>query len=100
MRVNPEGRVRLSQRQAQILRMLCAEAPSTKEIAYRLTIAEATVAGHLDQMIRGLKLGSRQRLVLWAWQHPGALGGAWADPEVHPPGCECGGCLCAMLLVL
>lgn len=98
MRSSPaDGSIQLSVRQAQILTILCREALATKEIAWRLRLAESTVAGYIDDLVRALRLGSRARLVLWAMQHPQALQGERCERRVHPPRCKCGLAGCGIL---
>lgn len=84
-----ETKVQLSERQAQVLEILCAEGCQSKEIANRLGLAVHTVDGYIDQAIRVLKLGNRQRLILWGLQHPEAMLLEWTERRIHPPGCPC-----------
>ena len=92
-----ETKVQLSERQAQVLEILCAEGCQSKEIAARLDLAVHTVDGYIDQAIRVLKLGNRQRLVLWGLQHPGAMLLEWTEARIHPPGCPCQFDFCRIL---
>jgi DNA-binding CsgD family transcriptional regulator len=95
-----QSKCRLSARQAEILRILCGEAPATKDMAARLGLAHHTVDAYIDEMVRILCLGSRQRLIIWALQHPEAMSGEWCDPDLHPPGCSCAGAFCGILRAL
>lgn len=91
------GKVRLSIRETQILRLLCSEGLQTKEIAVRLRLSANTIAGYVDELLGGLRLGSKNVLIVWGMQHPEAIQGEWTDPKMHKPGCLCGRALCAIL---
>lgn len=89
MQKDSAGKVKLSVREAQLLYLLATEALSTKETAERLNLAYATVAGYIDDLLCELEICGRNKLILWALQHPEAFAGEAVDPRLHPPGCDC-----------
>ncbi|GEM_PF-6548941 len=95
--IDPAGRVQLSVRQVQVLRLLCTVAPPTKEIAAILRLSTHTVDGYIDEIVGELGLSGRQQLIVWGWQHPEAMMGCPVEPSFHPPGCLCGRAICALL---
>jgi DNA-binding NarL/FixJ family response regulator len=99
MQTDEAGRVRLSVREGQVLRVLCDfhADHTTKAIAASLGVSESTAAGYIDELNQRLGTRSKQRLGLWALHHPLAMQGEWCWPVIHRMGCKCGKGLCAVL---
>ena len=96
MQTNQNGYVKLAPREAQILRLLCSEAPSNKEIAARLGIATGTLRKYLDGMLDSLQAYTRGAILIWGLQHPEAMSGEWCEPTLHKPDCQCGALPCTL----
>jgi DNA-binding CsgD family transcriptional regulator len=96
LQVDPNGKAVLSVREAQVLRLLCQDAPTDKEIATRLKIAERTVCDYMRAIREGLGLSTRGALILWCVNNPAAFEGAAVVLLVPPPDrCPtCGGPRC------
>lgn len=95
MQNDGRGRVKLSLKERQVLRLLC-EGLQHKQIAERLGISVNTVASYVCD-IRGAIGNSTGLLAVWAMQHEAAFRGEWVDREIHKPGCRCKGPFCSML---
>jgi DNA-binding CsgD family transcriptional regulator len=81
--------VLLSEREAQVARLLCAGLGNA-EVAGELKISENTASVHIRNMLRGLGLQTRAQLAIWCLQHPEAiLLRDWSDYRAHPLDCEC-----------
>lgn len=100
LQTDSNGYVKLAPREAQILRLLCSEAPSNKEIAARLGIAPTTVRDYIASMCDGIHAWTRGALLIWGLQHPEAMLREWCQPTLHEQGCECGGLLCAVYQII
>jgi DNA-binding NarL/FixJ family response regulator len=86
----PDGAVRLTPRETEVLRMV-AEGLSNTEIAARLTISDETVKTHVGRILVKLALRDRTQAVVYAYETglvtPGTLGGCpMPGPPVSPPG--------------
>lgn len=88
--------VTLSERQIQVLRLMMAAHPD-KEIAARLSMSPATVAGHIRTCCHAIGLSTRMELARWAMQHPEALRGEPASRAMHD---ATAGCLCPYCVAL
>jgi DNA-binding CsgD family transcriptional regulator len=80
---------RLTLRQRQVA-ALVAEGRSNAEIASRLALAEGTIANHMEQALRRLKIRSRSQLAVWAYrqglyQPDGAMGDPAGSPSPNAP---------------
>jgi predicted ATPase/DNA-binding CsgD family transcriptional regulator len=62
------GRV-LTAREAEIAGMI-AQGMSNRDIASALVIAQRTVEGHVEHMLRKLGFGSRSQIAAWISEHP------------------------------
>lgn len=94
MQSDTKGNVVLSVREAQVLRELCQDAPSDKEIGGRLKMAERTVCAHMKALREGLGHDTRGSLIIWGKHHPQSLQGVAAEPSLHGRHCHCGSMLC------
>ena len=92
----PNVLVKLSRREAQVLRLVC-QANANKEIAFRLKTSTGAVKNHVSRLCRGLRLTNRMELCLWAIQHPQSLLEQFCDPRLHPPGCLCQSVYCSAM---
>ncbi len=63
-----EGFSRLTDRQRDVLRLICAHA-ANKEIAYRLAISEKTVKTHVTAILKALRVASRADALRLVNQH-------------------------------
>lgn len=100
MRTDSKGFVKLAPREAQILRLLCSEAPTNKEMAARLDIAPSTLRDYIDNMRDAIQVYTRGALLIWGLQHPEAMRGQWCEPTLHKRGCQCDGLLCGVYLII
>lgn len=83
-----DGSVALSSREHDVLRLLC-EGASNRQIASRLSIAEATVKTHVSVLLSKTGTSSRLEIVVWAFRHGYASSGVGASmPPAPPPATE------------
>lgn len=94
MQRHPQDRslIKLSPREAQLVRLICTEPLTHKEIATRLNLGITTVSGMVRDLVAELGIYGRSGLMIWGWQHPAALKGEWDDVFIHKPGCSCRFC--------
>ena len=91
--------VKLSRREAQVLKLLCQEGLAGKEIAERLSISPDTVRQYISGIRLGLGLENEKRLLIWGYQHMGAFVGAFEPLGLHEPGCSCDAIYCRAMRV-
>ncbi|CAM3116363.1 response regulator transcription factor [Actinomyces slackii] len=63
-----DGSVDLSDREHDVLRLLC-DGASNRKIASRLSISEATVKTHVSVLLHKTGASSRLEIVVWAFRH-------------------------------
>jgi DNA-binding NarL/FixJ family response regulator len=95
VRKTVDGQVVLSVREAQVLQLLCEDAPTDKEIALRLKLGERTVCDYMRAMRVGLNIWTRGGLIIWGLQHPQAFYAVPVEPGFHGRQCACGSLVCA-----
>lgn len=89
--------VYFSPREAQILQAIC-EGLTNKEIATRHGLSVATVQQYVSELLRGLKLRSRQKVCTWAAQRDFCfLSDQPVAAALHPVGCTCSGIYCTAM---
>ena len=79
-----DGSVHLSQRERDVLRLLC-EGASNRKIASLLAIAEATVKSHITGLFHKTGTVSRLEIVVWAFKHGYASNSPITIPAASAP---------------
>ena len=79
-----DGSVHLSQRERDVLRLLC-EGASNRKIASLLAIAEATVKSHITGLFHKTGTVSRLEIVVWAFKHGYASNSPITIPAAGAP---------------
>src|ERR1700722_8363812 len=78
------------------MRVLQAAGLNDAQIAARLQISEAAVAQHIRELLLLLHVLSREELLRWSRENPGALEQGWTHTDMHPMGCDCGKPYCLL----